>query len=124
MPISVGPHSEDAVLKKRRPGSYEDHGYEKGVIDDIPIRVVTSPPYFRGIFSEEREPTEADFRVSGRLIFFVEPDIDVSTVSVSDTDPALEDIIVYNGHEWMVQSIWESGELGHSEVLCQRQPNE
>ena len=124
MPIGVGLHSEDAVLLKRQPGEYTRQGYVKGEILEIPIRVVATPPYFRGIFAEERESTEADFRISGRLIFFVEPDIEVSVVQVSDTAPAIEDIIQYNNREWMVQAIWETGDEGHSEVLCQRQPKE
>ena len=124
MPIGVGPFSEDAQLLKKMPGEYTRTGYEPGTVEEIPIRVVTTPPYFRGIFSEEREPTEADFRISGRLIFFVEPDVDVDTIHISDTEPSLEDIIVYNGRRWMVESIWEAGVEGHTEVLCQRQPRE
>ena len=132
MPIGVGIFSEDAILKKRQPGKFigdedpefEDYpdGYKPGTTVDIPIRVVTSPPYLRGIFSEEREPTEADFRISGRLIFFVEPGIDVDTVNISAMDPSVEDIIIYNGQKYMVQAIWAAGQAGHSEVLCERQP--
>ena len=124
MPIGVGPFSEDAVLLKKQPGEYTRTGYEPGTVERIPIRVVTTPPYFRGIFSEEREPTEADFRISGRLIFFVEIGVDVDTVRISDTEPAVEDVIEYNERRWMVQSIWDAGVEGHSEVLCQRQPRE
>ena len=129
MPIGVGYFSEDATLLKRKPGEFVHDrryptGYKEGETEEIPIKVVTSPPFFRGIFEEEREPTEANLRVSGRLIFFVEPGIPVDSVKVANVNPAREDIILYQGDEWMVQSVWAASSQGHSEVLCQRQPRE
>ena len=129
MPIGVGRFSEDAMLLKRQDGEFtysleDPTGYKEGETIEIPIKVVTSPPFFRGIFEEEREVTEANLRVSGRLIFFVEPGIPIDSVKVANITPAREDRILYQGEEWMVQSVWAASDEGHSEVLCQRQPRE
>ena len=123
-------HTETVQLIRRRYGLAADDG-DFQLEEDSPIEVETtvSVPFFRGYFENIERSNEANIRLEGRLVFFMDPSIKVDALDKAMRSPG--DIVVYPydphnlglSKRWVVTGLFRRGVDSHSEVLCDIEDN-